>query len=97
MAVWPQKKYLRIYIGVIKNNDIHKYNLLPKSQHGFRAMRSTMTALSEVQKQWADNSEKKNKLGFLMWDLSAAFDCLDITITLLLLLINNPNYYMLGF
>ena len=55
-------------------------NLLPKSQHGFRANRSTMTALSEVQKQWADNSENKEKTGILMWDLSAAFDCLDINI-----------------
>ena len=36
-------------------------NLLPKSQHGFRAKRSTMTALSEVQKQWAENTEKKEK------------------------------------
>ena len=33
-------------------------SLLPKSQHGFRKMRSTMTALTEVQKQWADNTEK---------------------------------------
>ena len=39
-----------------------------------------MTALSEVQKQWAENSEKKEKTGILMWDLSAAFDCLDIKI-----------------
>ena len=36
-------------------------NLLPKSQHGFRSMRSTMTAHTEVQKQWADNSEGKEK------------------------------------
>ena len=39
-----------------------------------------MTALTEVQKQWAVNSENKEKTGILMWDLSAAFDCLDITI-----------------
>ena len=55
-------------------------DLLPPSQHGFRAMRSTMTALTEVQKQWAVNSENKEKTVILMWDLSAAFDCLDITI-----------------
>ena len=52
-------------------------NLLPKSQHGFRASRSTMTALTEVQKQWAENSQRKEKTGILMWNLSAAFDCLD--------------------
>ena len=55
-------------------------NLLPKSQHGFRSNRSTMTALTDVQKQWADNTEKKEKTGILMWDLCAAFDCLDIKI-----------------
>ena len=52
-------------------------NLLPQPQHGFRVMRSTMTALNEVQKQWAENTEKKEITGNLMWDLSAAFDCLD--------------------
>ena len=30
-------------------------DLLPKTQHGFRQKRSTMSALSEVQTQWADN------------------------------------------
>ena len=55
-------------------------NLLPPSQHGFRAKRSTMTALAEVQKQWAVNSENKEKTGILMWDLSAAFDCLETNI-----------------
>ena len=57
-------------------------NLLPKSQHGFRASRSTMTALNEVQKQWAENTENKEKTGILMWDLSAALDCLDTNILL---------------
>ena len=36
------------------------------------SMRSTMTALTEVQKIWANNSEMKEKTGILMWDLSAA-------------------------
>ena len=31
-----------------------------------------MTALTEVQKIWANNSEMKEKTGILMWDLSAA-------------------------
>ena len=44
-------------------------NLLPKSQHGLRSKRSTMTALTEVQKQWASNTENKEKTGILMWDL----------------------------
>ena len=39
-----------------------------------------MTALSEVQTQWADNTNNKEKTGILFWDLTAAFDCLDIDI-----------------
>ena len=31
-------------------------NVIPNSQHGFRYKRSTMSALTEVQKQWTDNS-----------------------------------------
>ena len=57
-----------------------KNGLLPKSQHGFRANRSTMTAWSEMQEEWSKNSEDKNMTGILLWDLSAAFDCLDISI-----------------
>ena len=36
-----------------------------------------MTAWSDIQKQWAHNSDEKMKTGVLLWDLSAAFDCLD--------------------
>ena len=52
-------------------------NLLTKNQNGFRAKRSTMTAWSEMQENWAKNSEDKNMTGILLWDLSAAFDTLD--------------------
>ena len=49
-------------------------NLLPNSQHGFRDKRSTMTALSEIQQDWIENTENKEITGVLFWDLSAAFD-----------------------
>ena len=39
-----------------------------------------MTAWADIQQEWAKNSEKKNKTGVLLWDLSAAFDCLDSVI-----------------
>ena len=52
-------------------------NLLPSTQHGFRAKRSTMTAWAEVQQLWAKNTTNKETTGVLLWDLSAAFDCLD--------------------
>ena len=52
-------------------------NLLPPSQHGFRPKRSTMTAWEDIQIDWANEAEKKNVAGILLWDLSAAFDTLD--------------------
>ena len=52
-------------------------NLLPDSQHGFREKRSTMTALSEIQRDWMENTEDKKTTGVLFWDLSAAFDTLN--------------------
>ena len=56
--------------------EIHK--LLPNSQHGFRSGRSTMTALSSMQKNWIKNAEEGLMTGVLVWDLSAAFDTLDV-------------------
>lgn len=53
-------------------------SLLPDSQHGFREKRSTMTALSEIQRDWTENTENKMITGVLFWDLSAAFDTLNI-------------------
>ena len=32
-------------------------NLLPNNQHGFRATRSTMTALTAMQREWIQNTE----------------------------------------
>ena len=52
-------------------------NLLPHNQHGFRAKRSTMSAWSDIQENWTQNSEDKFMTGILLWDLSAAFDTLD--------------------
>ena len=54
--------------------------LLPENQHGFRAKRSTMTAWANIQQEWASNSEKKQMTGVMLWDLSAAFDTLDVEI-----------------
>ena len=56
--------------------EVHK--LLPDNQHGFREKHSTMTALSSMQKEWTENTESKKKTGILLWDLSAAFDTLDV-------------------
>ena len=56
--------------------------LIPDTQHGFRSKRSTQTAWSQVQQNWAEDTEKKKLTGVLMWDLTAAFDTLDHKILL---------------
>jgi hypothetical protein len=58
------------------------HGLLPTNQHGFRAKRSTMTALSSIQKDWVRSTEEGQMTGVLVWDLSAAFDTLDIDLLL---------------
>ena len=65
-----------VCIQLTKFIEIHR--LLPNSQHGFRTGRSTMSALSAMQKDWIRNSEEGLITGVLVWDLSAAFDTLDI-------------------
>ena len=45
-----------------------------EDQHGFRSQRSTMSALTAMQKNWIRNSEDGLMTGLLIWDLSAAFD-----------------------
>ena len=52
--------------------------LLPENQHGFRQKRSTTSAWADIQQDWAIKSEAKEKTGVLLWDLSAAFDTLDV-------------------
>ena len=39
-----------------------------------------MTAWEEIQMDWAENTEKHNLSGILLWDLSAAFNTLDVDI-----------------
>ena len=55
-------------------------NLLPENQHGFRPKRYTMTAREEIQLDWAKNTESNHVSGILLWNLSAAFDTLVISI-----------------
>ena len=60
--------------------EVHK--LLPNNQHGFRAQRSTMTALTAMQTEWMKNTEDGLLTGVLVWDLSSAFDTLDVDLLL---------------
>ena len=52
------------------------HKLLPDNQHGFRAGRSTMTALASMQQDWVQNWDGKMATEILLWDLSAAYDIL---------------------
>ena len=61
---------------------VEVHNILPNNQHGFRQGRSTMTALTAMQKEWVRNSEQGLMTGVLVWDLSSAFDTLDIELFL---------------
>ena len=53
------------------------HGLLPDNQHGFRAKRSTMTALAAMQEDWVKNWDNREMTGILLWDLSAAYDTLN--------------------
>ena len=48
------------------------------NQHGFRSKHSTMSAWAEIRTEWARNVENKDVTGILLWDLSTAFDTLDV-------------------
>ena len=67
-------KVLEKVVNDQMSNYMEKNNLLPQNQHGFRPRRSTMTALSAMQQEWSNNTEKGKKTGILLWDLSAAYD-----------------------
>ena len=51
-------------------------NLFPNSQHGFRTMRSTFSAVSTMHEKWLKNKEDKEHQAVAFLDLSAAFDTL---------------------
>ena len=59
---------------------VERQGLLPKSQHGFRKHRSTTSALSYICSKWEKWRSEGKYVGALVFDLSAAFDCLDAEI-----------------
>ena len=48
-----------------------------ENQLGFRQKRSSMTALTSMQKEWVQNTEDGLKTGILIWDLGAAYNTID--------------------
>ena len=58
-------------------NYLTEYNLLADSQHGFRPMLSTLTALLEAANDWYLNIDNGLLNGVLFLDLKKAFDTVD--------------------
>ena len=60
-------------IEKIVNKQVLNYmetnQLFPKSQHGFRAKRSTFTAVSSMHEQWIKNKESKFNQAVAFLDL----------------------------
>ncbi len=54
--------------------------ILPDSQYGFRAGRSTILATGAATHDWAKARKSGKHCGALFFDLSAAFDCIDVTL-----------------
>ena len=67
-------------IELIVNKQVLNYletnKLLPNSQFGFRARRSTFTAMCSMHEKWLENKEKKLHQAASFLDLSSAFDTL---------------------
>ena len=65
---------------MIVNQQVLQYfeanSLLPKSQHGFRARRSTFSAIASMHDQWLHNYRCGKSQVVTCFDLSAAFDTL---------------------
>ncbi len=59
-----------------------KNGLLPERQFGFRRGRSTTRAVACMYQDWLSWMEDGKLVGTLLFDLSAAFDCLNSTILL---------------
>ena len=56
------------------------HKLLPGSQFGFRAGRSTVLAAASAEHDWRSAKQRNVECGALFFDLSAAFDCIDASL-----------------
>jgi sarcosine oxidase/L-pipecolate oxidase len=64
-------------------NYLHNYNLLSNSQHGFRPLRSTVTALLDITNEsWYTNIDIGKLNGIVFLDLKKTFDTVDHNILL---------------
>ncbi len=70
----------------LAHNQIYSYlqsaNILTNSQHGFRPLHSTVTALLKMSNQWYQNMDEGLINGVVFLDLKKAFDTVDHNILL---------------
>lgn len=80
---------------------VDKFNILSNSQHGFRAKKSTDTAIFDFINSALYSIDKKEKLSCICLDLSKAFDVIDHKLLLLKLhqhgIRGLPNYWIKSF
>ena len=69
-------KVIELLVNKQLLNFLESNRLLPQTQHGFRAKRSTFSAVATMHEQWIKNKEKKEHQAVTFLDLSAAFDTL---------------------
>lgn len=62
------------------NNFLERYNILNKCQHGFRHQHSTETAAIDLTEFIYRELDNGHRVAAIFFDLSSAFDTLDITI-----------------
>jgi hypothetical protein len=58
----------------------HTMGIMPSSQYGFQSGKSTVTALGAATHDWKAGKESGLEVGCLFFDLSAAFDLIDVDV-----------------
>ena len=75
--------FSKVLEAVVKEQlerQLEALGVFPRSQHGFRRDRSTVTAVASLEHDVRRALHEKKKAGALLFDLSAAFDTIDANI-----------------
>ena len=75
-------KVLEIAVNIQLQRFCEQHELFGSHQHGFRSARSTNMALLTALTKWREHKEKKVYQGVLLFDLSAAYDMLNMDLFL---------------
>ena len=75
-------KVLEKHVHDCLSNFLHEYNLLHKTQSGFRSQHSCETALIHMTDSWLNAMDNGNMVGVVLIDFKKAFDLVDHQILL---------------